>query len=442
MALNDQRRAFASGPRGYLEALLMVAIATVAGLLVTPWWGAGSVDLLYLPAVLAAAVLRGLAPALAAAIVSTLSYNFFFTAPYRTFLVHSPTDLVTVIVLFLVAVVTSHLAASMREQARLAKAFAGRNATIAGLARRLLSCASEQAIAEVVVGEFSRLFDCNANLVIDKDDPHPVASAPANVPIDPGDHAAAMVALSTGKAAGRGIGQANLADWQFHPIVSGQEALAAIGLARNDGMPPVPDHQHLLLGSLLDQVALALERARLDREAREFATVRERDRIRSALVATIGEEVKPRLLAIMGAVRALRRSGSGDKELVSTIASETLRLDRYVDNLVDLSPASDRRPIDVGNVTIDTYQRIVRRDGKEVHLSPKEYGVLAELAKQPGRVLTHAHLLRAVWGPANERQVEYLRVAIRELRKKLEHDPGQPEIILNVPAVGYRLVPA
>ena len=75
-----------------------------------------------------------------------------------------------------------------------------------------------------------------------------------------------------------------------------------------------------------------------------------------------------------------------------------------------------------------------------MHLTPKEYAVLAELAKHPGRVLSHDHLLRTVWGPAQERQTEYLRVAVRALRQKLERNPARPELILNEPAVGYRLL--
>jgi two-component system sensor histidine kinase KdpD len=93
----------------------------------------------------------------------------------------------------------------------------------------------------------------------------------------------------------------------------------------------------------------------------------------------------------------------------------------------------------VKGVTIDMVQRRVRRNGKDVHLTPKEYAVLAELAKHPGRVLSHAHLLRTAWGPAQEGQTEYLRVAVRALRQKLERDPAAPELIINEPAVGYRL---
>ena len=84
---------------------------------------------------------------------------------------------------------------------------------------------------------------------------------------------------------------------------------------------------------------------------------------------------------------------------------------------------------------------MVLKDGKEVHLTPKEFMVLAELAKHPGQVLTHQHLLRTAWGPAQEGQTEYLRVAIRSIRQKLERDPAHPKIIVNEPAVGYRLSP-
>ena len=94
----------------------------------------------------------------------------------------------------------------------------------------------------------------------------------------------------------------------------------------------------------------------------------------------------------------------------------------------------------LGDVTIDLAARLVIRAGEEVHLTPKEYGMLAELAKHPGRVITHAQLLRAVWGAGHERDVEYLRVAARGIRRKLEADPATPALLRNEPGVGYRLI--
>jgi len=162
--------------------------------------------------------------------------------------------------------------------------------------------------------------------------------------------------------------------------------------------------------------------------------------LRAMLVSTIGQDLSPSLETITSAVRGLRRSGSADKQLVSALGSEAARLERYVSNLADLGPDdADQEPLRAGPVTIDLNHRAVSRDGVQVHLTPKEYAVLAELAKHPGRVLTHAHLLRTAWGPAQENQTEYLRVAVRGLRQKLEPDPSRPAIIINEPAVGYRL---
>lgn len=429
-----------AGVRGYAEALLLVGAATLLGLLIAPRWGTAAVDLVYLPAVLAAAVLAGLGPALVAASGSALAYNFFFTAPYHTFRIYSAGDAVTVVVLFLVALVTSHLAASIRSQARLAQAHATRNATIAGFARRLLSCSREEEIAQAAATELAGLFDCNAAVLTGLPEPRLLAAEPATVALTPSDLAAAAVVLSTGEATGRGITRVSTVEWQIHAIRSKSSILGAIALARNDGSLPVSPEQSSLLQSLLDQIALALERARLEGEAREFASLRERDRLRSTLLASIGEDLKPGLSAIAKAAGELRRNGVADKAMVSTVASETAKLQRYLTSLIDLGPASGEAPVEVAGVRIDLFNRVVSKDGEEIHLTPKEYAVLAELAKYPGRVLSHSHLLRTVWGPAQERQTEYLRVAVRAIRQKLERDPTHPKIIINEPAVGYRLV--
>jgi two-component system sensor histidine kinase KdpD len=423
----------------FVAALLAVAASTIAGLLIVERWGTEPVVLLYIPPVLAAAVYAGLRPALAAAVASALAYNYYFTAPYRTFVIHSPADVVTVIVLFLVAVVTSQLVGLLRQQAQLAAAHAARNATIAGFARRLLSCADAQAIATVTVQELAQLLGCNAVLITGQDETRVAASAPGSVELAPSDFAAAAVTLATGAPTGRGVRKLDLADWQFHPIVSDHAVMAAAGLARDDGALPVADDQLALLGNLLDQAALAFERARLEHEARDVAALRERDRLRSALLTSIGEDVKPRLKAITAAARALRRAGEGDKVLLASMTAEAGMLDRYVDSLVDLAPDGDQVPFVIGNLSIDLHRRTVHRDEAEVHLTPKEYALLVELARNAGRVLSHAHLLRAVWGPAQADQIEYLRVAIRALRQKLEADPAHPALILNEPAVGYRL---
>jgi two-component system KDP operon response regulator KdpE len=99
-----------------------------------------------------------------------------------------------------------------------------------------------------------------------------------------------------------------------------------------------------------------------------------------------------------------------------------------------------RTIVSAGDVEIDLERRRVRRAGDDVHLSPKEYDVLAELAKRPDRVIGHRQLLRTVWGPAHEDHVDYLRIVVRNLRQKLELDSARPALITNEPGVGYRLI--
>ena len=426
--------------QAYAGAIAMVAVSTLVGLWIAPRWGTAPVDMIYLPAVLAAAALWGLGPALVAGLAAALAYNFFFTAPIHTFRMDRVTDVVTVIVLLIVALVTSQLAARIRAQARLAAAHAARNATIAGFAGRLLSSSSEAEIAETACSELRRLFDCNAMLVSGLPEPEVLATVPEGNRLTPSDIAAAALTLETGEPAGRGTTRIQPAEWVFHAVRSGDQIIAAAGLARDDGAPPVDDQQLLLLGSLLDQLALAVERARLERETREFAATRDRDRLRVNLLSSIGQDLRPRLTAIDRAVRELRRSANGNQELLSTIGSEAMQLDRYIANLTELGPEGDQPPVESGGVRIDLFNRTVSRDGEPVHLTPKEYAVLAELTKHRGRLLSHAYLLRTVWGPAQERQIEYLRVAIRALRQKLEIEPSRPRLIVNEPGAGYRLI--
>lgn len=95
--------------------------------------------------------------------------------------------------------------------------------------------------------------------------------------------------------------------------------------------------------------------------------------------------------------------------------------------------------LQVGDVEIDLVNRRISKAGVTVKLSPKEYDLLASLAGGNGRVLTHKQILTAVWGPAHEHDVQYLRVFVGQLRQKLEDDPAEPKLIETEAGVGYRL---
>ena len=96
--------------------------------------------------------------------------------------------------------------------------------------------------------------------------------------------------------------------------------------------------------------------------------------------------------------------------------------------------------VKAGSLVIDLAQHIVMRDGSEVKLTATEFKLLAYLAANAGRVLTHQSILTHVWGPEYADHTEYLRVYMRQLRKKLEADPEQPRYLLTEPGVGYRFL--
>lgn len=102
---------------------------------------------------------------------------------------------------------------------------------------------------------------------------------------------------------------------------------------------------------------------------------------------------------------------------------------------------SVQQQIRCGDFEIDLEVRSVKAEGREVHLTPKEFDLLLYLAKHRGKVVTHRKLLAEIWGPNSTEQPEYLRVFVGQLRKKIEVDPSSPKYLMTEPWVGYRFEP-
>jgi two-component system KDP operon response regulator KdpE len=103
-----------------------------------------------------------------------------------------------------------------------------------------------------------------------------------------------------------------------------------------------------------------------------------------------------------------------------------------------LREAAEPAMLKAGNLEIDVKRRLLWRGGESVHLTPKEFDLLVFLIQNVGVPLTHARLLRTLWGPEYGNELEYLRSYVRMLRTKIETDPAKPEYILTEPWVGYR----
>ena len=104
-----------------------------------------------------------------------------------------------------------------------------------------------------------------------------------------------------------------------------------------------------------------------------------------------------------------------------------------------LRPTDEISVFQHGDLAVDLAARLVTRAGVEIKLTATEYGLLRLLVRHGGRVLTHRHILREIWGPNSEEHRQYLRVYVTHLRKKIEPDPSAPSLIKTEPGIGYRL---
>jgi two-component system KDP operon response regulator KdpE len=127
---------------------------------------------------------------------------------------------------------------------------------------------------------------------------------------------------------------------------------------------------------------------------------------------------------------------------VEVPASELPRLRELATRLVEALHGRDEHDAErvaFGDVELDMSIREVRRAGRPVNLTPREYGILAELARHRGEPVTYRQLLEVVWGPQYTREVHYLRVYMSSLRRKLERDRGRPRYLITQGGVGYML---
>jgi two-component system sensor histidine kinase KdpD len=321
----------------YLWSALTVALLTLAAKAAEPWIGYPSIDLFYLVPVILAATLFGLGPGIATGIASGAAYNFFFLPPHYTLHVHDPQDVVTAIVLVLVAVVTSQLAGRVRAQARAGERSARENAAIAGFVTTLGTLSGEAETARAICSEIARMFDLEAVMLRrDGASPEIAASHPGVASLEPEEMEAVETVFRTGERAGLGTLAGPASAWQFWPLKGSLGILAVLGVARSGAKEPVPPDRFLLFAQVLDRAARACERLKVEAEVRHAAALRERDRLRTTLLSSIGHDLRTPLTAVTAAAEALA-SDVRNRELVTTIRGEAARLNRFFDDLIDVA---------------------------------------------------------------------------------------------------------
>jgi two-component system sensor histidine kinase KdpD len=336
-----KRDARASGvwgrPWHYTAAAGLIVLVTALGTLISSFGSITNAALLYLVPVMLTATRFGLRPALVAALASSLAYNFFFIPPLYTFTIEDPQNIITVLVLLGVAVVSSKLAAGMRDQAQLAQASARQNASLAGFARVLTGTSRRDELATLLCDEVARLLGVQVVLLTREDGKTAIAAAlPPMTELGTIESAAAQWTFANARPSGNGSDTLAASEWRFQPVMAGVRVYAVLGIARADARRAVRPDQLPLLLSLLDQAGLAFERIDLEERMAALSQERERDRLREALLSSVSHDLRTPLTTAIGLLSEIEPTNAGQRRQLVAVRGEVERINRFVANLLDM----------------------------------------------------------------------------------------------------------
>jgi len=367
---------------GYLYATLSCTAITLFATPLRHYFDLANIVMLFLLGVVFIAYRFGRGPAALAAVLSVASFDFFFVPPRLSFAVSDVQYLVTFAVMLIVGLVTGHLTAGLRYQARVAGYREERARSLSEMARSLSSALVETQVVEISDKFVESSFRAKAAILLpDLSDKLAVPAAHGAMPAY--DLAVAQWCYDKNEPAG----------------------------ADTNTLPANP------------QLYLPLKAPM---------------RVRGVLVV---EPSKARLLMIPEQRRLLDAGADdylskpfGVAELLARVRASLRRSARAGEEQGPL--------VRFGDVVVDLANRRVSKGDQGVHLTQIEFRLLAVLLSHPGKVLTHRQLLRDVWGPAYVERSHYLRIYMGHLRQKLEDNPARPKQLITETGIGYRFVPA
>ena len=363
-----------AGWRGHAGALVLVAVTGGLAGLLDQFASGANLAMIFLLSVLGAGLAFGLWPAVTAAAAAALAYNFFFLEPRLSFVIGHPADVLTFVVFFVVAMTTGWLTGRIRDQSRRTSARASAIAALLASSRRLSGSATRDDTAHALADQISAAGNAKAIVLLPQgEEIAPAAGAPVLEDLGAAAMAAARWAWEKGEAAGHGTGTLPQTSWTFWPLQGVRNRVGVAGVEA-DAIKPGSDAEKLVL-ALLDQGAVALERADLALAAVEAETLRRSDRFRAALLNSISHDLRTPLSTVLGSTTTMIEYGEGmppatRADLLQSVREEAERLNRYVGNLLDMTRLEGgglnirEDWVDVRDVLAGAAERVSRRLGK------------------------------------------------------------------------------
>jgi len=331
---------------GYVFACACIAVATLVALPLAIWEAVpgGAISAIYLAAVMVVGARHGLGPSLAAGLLGSCAYNFFYTPPFYSLDIRRPEDIVSVVVYLLGAVFTGSLASRLKAQVEAMRSAQRRTATLYDFARKIASANDTDDVLWAAAFHIAATLDCHS-LILMPDAAGTLQQVQGHPTIDELDaraEGAARWAFEKNEAAGAGTATLPMSEWLFVPLATATATLGVIGVRFRDRLRGLDPETRRLLVAVEDQVAVAVERTRLAGELANARVSAEGEKLRGALLNSVSHDLRTPLVTVIGAVSSLAEtdgtlSPADRRELTTTALDEARRLDRYVQNLLDMT---------------------------------------------------------------------------------------------------------
>jgi two-component system sensor histidine kinase KdpD len=325
---------------GHLAAIALVGGAIILGRLIESQVENANLAMLFMVSVLISGLAFGLWPALTAAAFAAVAYNFFFLEPLLTFWIGHPADVLTFLVFFAVAMTTGGLTGRVRDQVRATARRASAITALLAASRRLSGAARKEDAAAILAEQLSAATTGKVVVFL----PHgeeiaAAAGAPTLEALTTADMTAARWTWTRGEPAGAGTGTLPNAAWTFRPLQGVRSRSGVVGFEPRALLGAESERFAL---ALLDQGAIALERAELAAAAVDAEALRRSDRLRSALLNSVSHDLRTPLATVLGSVTTLIDFGRTMEpavrdDLLLSIREEAERLNRYVGDLLDMT---------------------------------------------------------------------------------------------------------
>ncbi len=326
----------------FVWSTLAVGVSTALGYLLSMLTVFPNVSMIFLMAVLLAAIRFGIWPAVYTSALSFLAYNFFFTVPYYTFTVAQPHEVLALAVFLVVAIMTSALAGRVREQAQIAVNRMRAMRRLYEFTRRLSGLATLDAVAEGAASEINASLSRPALVLLDRDGELVLSAAwPPEDTLNAAGMSAALWAFKHDEPAGSATGTLPIVPWLFLPLRAARGPIGVVGIHQSTDAP-LDSEARALLDTLVEQTAAALERASLAREMVSAKTAAETERVRNTLLASISHDFRTPLSSILGSATSLLEYGDkldpqAKTDLLGQIKHEAEGVDEMVRNLLAIT---------------------------------------------------------------------------------------------------------